>query len=120
MSFPIGASALVSGRTVSQSTAEAYGWILVVFALAVVIVALAGLGGEIFVARRRFWCASAEREVEVSFVETGLPGFRRPVATLRCSKFEQPTAVTCGRDCLDREVSVTLPMTSLFERRKIS
>jgi hypothetical protein len=118
MDFPIGAPTLFSDRTLGQSTVDAYGWILVAFALAVVIVALAGLATGVFVARRRFWCASAEREVEVSFVETGLPGFRQPVAALSCSVFDQPRAVTCRRDCLNRDVRVKLPMTSLFERRE--
>jgi len=85
------------------------------FVLAVTIVASVGLAARAFIARRRFWCASAEREVEVSFVESGLPGFRQPVAVRSCSMFDPPTEVTCKRDCLDRDVRVKLPMTPLFE-----
>lgn len=117
MDFPIGSPTLDSGRALGQSAADAFGWVLVGFALAVAIVAVAGLAAGVFVTRRRFWCASAEREVEVSFVEAGLPGFRRPVAVRSCSMFDPPTEVTCRRDCLDRDVRVKLPMTPLFDRR---
>lgn len=51
--------------------------------------------------RRRFWCALSRREVEVEFEEWGLPGLRQPVAVRSCSVFDPPTAVTCGRRCLD-------------------
>jgi len=116
MDFPIGSPALDSSRTLSQSGADAYWWVIMGFALAVAIVACVGLAARVFKARRRhFWCASAEREVEVSFVEVGLPGFRRPVAVRGCSMFDPPTEVTCRRDCLDRDVRVKLPMTPLFE-----
>ena len=118
MDFPIGAPALFAGRTLGESTADASGWILAAFALAVSIVVLAGLAAGVSVARRRFWCASAGRNVEVSFAETGLPGFRRPVAARSCSMFDPPTEVTCRRDCLDRNVRVKLPMTSLWVRKK--
>jgi hypothetical protein len=114
MDFPIGSLALDSGRALSQSAADAYGWVLVGFALAVTIVAFVGIAAGVFVTRRHFWCASAEREVEVSFGESGL--FRRPVAVRSCSMFDPSTEVTCRRDCLDRDVRVKLPMTSFFER----
>lgn len=117
MNLPIGALALDSSRALSQSTVTAYGWLLVGFALAATMVAFVGLAAGAFVARRRFWCAAAEREVEVSFVETGLPGFRRPVAVRSCSMFDPSTAVTCRRNCLDRDVRVKLPMTPWFDRR---
>jgi hypothetical protein len=51
--------------------------------------------------RRRFYCAQNGREVEVEFEEHGLPGFRRAVAVRSCSMFDPPTAVECGRRCLD-------------------
>ena len=114
MDFPIGSPALFSGNTLSEGKADHYVWILAAFALTVVIVALAGLASGVFAARRRFWCASAKREVEVSFRETGLPGFRRPMAVQSCSRFDRPTEVTCQRDCLDRDVRVKLPMTSFL------
>lgn len=117
MDFPIGSLALDSGRALSQSAADAYGWVLVGFALAVTIVAFVGIAAGVFVARRHFWCASAEREVEVSFGERGLPGFRRAVAVRSCSMFDPPTEVTCRRECLHRDVRVKLPMTSFFERK---
>lgn len=116
MNVPIGSLALAS-PALSQSAADTYGWILVAFALAVTIVAFAGLAAGAFVARRHFWCASAGREVEVTFQENGLPGFRRPVAVRKCSMFDPPTEVTCRRDCLDRAVRMKLPMTSWFGRK---
>jgi hypothetical protein len=115
MNFPIGSLPLDSSRALSQSAADAYGWVIVGFALAAAVVAAVGLAARAFVARRHFWCASAEREVEVRFVEAGLPGFRRPVAVRTCSMFDPPTEVTCRRDCLNRDVRVKLPMTPLFE-----
>lgn len=50
---------------------------------------------------RRFWCALARRQVEVEFDRRGLPGLRRAVGVSRCSVFEPPEAITCGRRCLD-------------------
>lgn len=51
--------------------------------------------------RRGFWCALAQREVEVEFSERGLPGFRRAVGVKRCSAFDPPEAIECRRQCLD-------------------
>jgi len=115
MNFPVGSRALDSSTALSQSATDAYGWVIVAFALAAAILAAAGLAARAFVARRHFWCASAEREVEVRFLEAGLPGFRRPVAVRSCSMFDPPTEVTCRRDCLNRDVRVKLPMTPLFK-----
>jgi len=53
------------------------------------------------VRRRRIWCPVYRHEVEVEFVEWGLPGFRDPVAVRSCSAFEEPTRITCARLCLD-------------------
>lgn len=53
------------------------------------------------VRRRRFWCAVARREVEVELEERGLPGFRWSAAVRSCPVFDPPTAVACGRQCLD-------------------
>ena len=63
------------------------------------------------VRRRRFWCARAQREVEVEFEEEGLIGFRRAVAVRSCSVFDPPTQVRCGRFCLDRDARLLFPMT---------
>jgi nucleotide-binding universal stress UspA family protein len=51
--------------------------------------------------RRQFWCALHRREVEVDFVEHGLPGFPRSVSVQSCSAFEPATAITCPRRCTD-------------------
>jgi len=59
------------------------------------------LGFLSVVRRRHFWCALERREVEVEFEERGLPGFRRQLAVRSCSVFDPPTAVACGRRCLE-------------------
>ena len=66
------------------------------------------------VRRRAFWCAQAQREVDVNLEERGLPGLRRRVAVLSCSVFESPEQVQCRRSCLDSEIRVKLPMTPPF------
>lgn len=63
------------------------------------------------VRRRRFWCARAQREVEVEFEEHGLIGFRRAVAVRSCSVFDPPTHVHCRRSCLDRDARALVPVT---------
>ena len=51
---------------------------------------------------RHFWCRIKQHEVEVEF-ETAprllLPG--RISGVKRCSAFDQPTDVACGRHCVD-------------------
>ena len=51
--------------------------------------------------RRRFWCAWSRRDVEVEFVERGLPGLPWAVSVQGCSAFDPPTAVECQRRCVD-------------------
>jgi nucleotide-binding universal stress UspA family protein len=64
--------------------------------------------------RRRFWCASSGRDVEVDFVERGIPGFPTSVAVTGCSAFEPPTAIDCQRRCADvafrRQWEAALPL----------
>jgi hypothetical protein len=50
---------------------------------------------------RRFWCSWSGREVEVAFVERGLPGLSRAVSVQACTAFDPPSAVACQRYCLD-------------------
>jgi nucleotide-binding universal stress UspA family protein len=50
---------------------------------------------------RRFWCPWSRREVEVTFVERGLPGLSRAVSVDGCSAFDPPSAVACQRSCVD-------------------
>ena len=52
--------------------------------------------------RRCFRCPLMRREVEVEFLERWFLGVRRAAAPTRCSAFEVPTAIECGRRCLDR------------------
>ncbi|HEV8310281.1 MAG TPA: universal stress protein [Methylomirabilota bacterium] len=74
----------------------------------------AGVRGR--VVRRRFWCASRRRDVEVEFVERGLPGFAVAVAVRSCSAFDPPTAIDCRRQCADaafrRQWEPPLPLYS--------
>jgi hypothetical protein len=59
----------------------------------------AGRGGS---SRRNFWCALKEHDVEVEFETKRFLGlFPRPVGVKRCSAFEKPEQVACGRQCLD-------------------
>jgi hypothetical protein len=50
---------------------------------------------------RRFWCPSADRDVEVLFEEAGPPGFRQTLRVMQCSAFEPACDVTCERGCKD-------------------
>jgi hypothetical protein len=47
--------------------------------------------------RRAFWCPLLGQEVEVDFARTQWLG--ESSAVLRCSAFDPPEAVTCGRRC---------------------
>jgi len=51
--------------------------------------------------RRNFWCATGGERVDVEFEERGLPGFRKAIAVLSCSRFEPPSAIACQRHCLN-------------------
>jgi len=50
--------------------------------------------------RRAFRCALTEREVEVEFAERRMFGVVEHAAVTRCSAFESPGAVACGRRCV--------------------
>ena len=51
--------------------------------------------------RRRFWCWLREQDVEVEFETKAVLGFPRTVGVKRCSVFEAPDKVECGRHCLE-------------------
>ena len=51
---------------------------------------------------RSFRCPLVRREVEVEFLERWVLAVRRSATACRCSAFERPTAVECGRRCVDR------------------
>jgi hypothetical protein len=51
--------------------------------------------------RRSFWCSLKKQEVEVEFETKPFLGFPRLVAVNRCSVFDEPEKVACGRHCLD-------------------
>jgi heme exporter protein D len=82
-------------------------WAGVAATLAVLLLPIASRA----VRRRRFWCARAQREVEVEFEEHGLIGFRRAVAVRSCSVFDPPMHVHCRRSCLDQDARARLAMT---------
>jgi hypothetical protein len=50
---------------------------------------------------RHFWCAVKQQDVEVEFETRAVLGFRRIVGVRRCSAFEEPDKVACGRYCLE-------------------
>ncbi len=50
---------------------------------------------------RRFWCSLREQDVEVEFETKRILGFSRTAGVRRCSVFEQPEKVECGRHCLE-------------------
>ena len=52
--------------------------------------------------RRGFRCPLVRREVEVEFLERWVLGARCSATPTRCSAFEVPTAIECGRRCVDR------------------
>ena len=52
--------------------------------------------------RRGFRCPLMRREVEVEFLECWFLGVRRGAVPARCSAFEVPPAIECGRACTDR------------------
>jgi len=51
--------------------------------------------------RRRFWCAVKKQDVEVEFETRKRLGIPRIVDVRRCTVFDRPTEVACGRHCLD-------------------
>jgi hypothetical protein len=51
--------------------------------------------------RRSFWCALKEQTVEVEFEAKRILGFPRLVGVMRCSAFDEPEKVACGRRCMD-------------------
>jgi hypothetical protein len=52
---------------------------------------------------RSFWCSLKERVVDVEFATKSIVGFPRLVGIRRCSAFDEPADVACGRHCLDSE-----------------
>ena len=53
--------------------------------------------------RRRVWCSLRKQEVEVEFETKAFLGFPRLVGVSRCTAFDDPKDVACGRHCLDSE-----------------
>ena len=53
--------------------------------------------------RRRVWCSLKKQDVEVEFETKGFLGFPRFVGVNRCSAFDKPEDVACGRHCLDSD-----------------
>ena len=102
MDWPSGWSdGAVAAATWTQAITDALGWgmLAALLFLAPLVVLFCRV-----IRRRRFWCAHNRREVEVEFVERGLPGFRHAVSVRSCSVFDPPTAVECRRGCLDADV----------------
>ena len=51
--------------------------------------------------RRHFWCSLKKQEVEVEFETRSHLGLPRIVGVRRCTAFDRPQDVACGRHCLD-------------------
>jgi hypothetical protein len=71
---------------------------LVIVCAVVLALAIVSWYGVTYV-RRRFWCRLVDRDVEVEFAKRG--PFRRLAAVARCPAFEDGTAISCARRCLD-------------------
>ena len=122
MDWPIASAGSDAGDAWARSLIEALcsdvlWWGVLGFTLAVAILALLGAVAVTCIVQRRFWCEAAGREVEVSFVESGLPGLRRPVAVQRCSMFDPPTSIRCRRACLDLDAGGWRPRAERVEGR---
>jgi hypothetical protein len=73
--------------------------ILIMFVLALVLIAAAGAFSRVSrTASRSFRCPLADRDVTADFEEDVWGG--PPTGVSRCSAFEPATAITCGRHCL--------------------
>jgi hypothetical protein len=68
--------------------------------LAAIALAVTVIGQRGRVVRRSFRCAIANREVEARL---------RSGRVQSCSAFEDPTAITCGRRCVDRSFRMQWP-----------
>jgi hypothetical protein len=90
------ASAEIEPAEVAAAGAPPVVWVLG----AAIALAAAALWHRRRVVRRSFWCALAGREVEVRL---------GPGCVHSCSAFEDATAVTCARRCLDRSFRIQWP-----------
>jgi len=70
------------------------------------------------VAKRRFWCAAARHEVEVEFVERGLPGLVWPSVVQSCSHFHPSTDVGCECACLNAMCRLPVPAAPPLQESK--
>jgi hypothetical protein len=58
-----------------------------------------------------FWCSVKKQEVEVEFETQPRRGLRRIVDVRRCSAFDRPMDVACGRHCLDASFRTQHPFS---------
>jgi hypothetical protein len=121
MDWPMESDGIAVQQAWSQSIANLLGWWVLAWAIVVTGLLLLTLLAVRRVRRRRqFWCAEAQRPVEVEFVEEeGVFGLQRSVAVCSCSVFEPPTDVRCGRHCINSEVRMPLPVKPLGEWRTL-
>jgi hypothetical protein len=99
-----------------DSAANALGWGILGWGVVVATIVLLGVLA-VRNRRRHFWCKGVGHDVEVTFEERGLPGFRK-TTVLSCRVFDPPTAVSCRRDCLDPDYRVLVPVAPRFSWRK--
>lgn len=63
---------------------------------------------------RHFWCSVKKQAVEVEFETRPRLGLARIVDVRRCSAFDRPTDVACGRHCLDASFRRQVPFAPPF------
>ena len=71
--------------------------------------------------RRSFWCSLKQQGVEVEFETKRFLGFPRLAGVRRCSVFDEPENVACGRHCLDSRFRRQWPFAlPTVDRRRAS
>ena len=68
--------------------------------------------------RRHFWCSVKKQEVEVEFETRPRLGLAKIVDVRRCTAFDRPTDVACGRHCLDASFRRHVPFSPAFVIRQ--
>ena len=68
--------------------------------------------------RRHFWCSLKKQEVEVEFETRSFLGLPRIAGVRRCTAFDRPTDVACGRHCLDAKFRRQWPFALPVMRRR--
>ena len=69
--------------------------------------------------RRHFWCAMKKQEVEVDFRTRSRLPLSRITGVTRCTAFDRPDDVACGRHCVESSFRHQWPPAlPVFDRRR--